>query len=50
MVGFPGETEEDFCHPLEFVKLVEFSSAHLFPYSPRKGNPAAEMEIRFRKE
>lgn len=44
MVGFPGETEEDFCQSLEFVKLVEFSSAHIFPYSPRKGTPAAEME------
>lgn len=44
MVGFPDETEEDFCHSLEFAKFMEFSSAHIFPYSPRKGTPASEME------
>jgi threonylcarbamoyladenosine tRNA methylthiotransferase MtaB len=44
MVGFPGETEDDFYQSLEFVKSIEFSAAHIFPYSPRKGTPAAEMK------
>lgn len=44
MVGFPDETEEDFYQSFEFVKLMEFSSAHVFPYSPRKGTPASEMD------
>ena len=40
MVGFPGETDEDFLCSLEFVKKIGFSSMHIFPYSRRKGTVA----------
>ena len=43
MVGFPGETDEDFEISMEFIKSIGFSKIHTFPYSPRKGTPAAEM-------
>ncbi len=43
IVGFPGETDEDFKATLELVKNVGFSSAFTFVYSPRKGTVAAEM-------
>lgn len=42
MVGFPGETEEDFENSLEFAEKMGFSKIHVFKYSPRKGTPAAE--------
>ena len=44
MVGFPGETEEDFEQSLKFVKKIGFAKSHIFPYSPRKGTPAAEFD------
>ena len=44
MVGFPDETEEDFNESLNFVRNIGFSKVHIFPYSPRKGTPAAEMD------
>ena len=44
MIGFPGETEEDFLATCELVKKVRFSNAFTFVYSPRKGTPAASME------
>ncbi|MBQ8959983.1 MAG: tRNA (N(6)-L-threonylcarbamoyladenosine(37)-C(2))-methylthiotransferase MtaB [Ruminococcus sp.] len=44
MVGFPGETEEDFQESLEFARRIAFSKLHVFQYSPRKGTPAAAME------
>ena len=44
MIGFPGETEEDFLLTCELVKRVRFSNAFTFVYSPRKGTPAASME------
>ncbi|MBR6835769.1 MAG: radical SAM protein, partial [Oscillospiraceae bacterium] len=43
MVGFPGETEEDFEESMEFVKKTAFSKIHVFPYSPRSGTKAAAM-------
>jgi len=42
IVGFPGETEEEFKSTVEFVKKIGFSSMHVFKYSPREGTPAAE--------
>lgn len=43
IVGFPGETEEDFADTVDLVKTVEFDSAFIFMYSKRTGTPAAEM-------
>ena len=43
IVGFPGETEEDFCDTMSLVEQVGFSSAFTFIYSRRSGTPAAEM-------
>lgn len=42
IVGFPGETDEDFQTTLDFVKDIEFSEIHVFKYSPRTGTPAAK--------
>ena len=44
IVGFPGETEEDFEDTLSLVREARFSSAYTFIYSPRPGTPAAKME------
>ena len=44
IVGFPGETEEDFEDTLDILKQVEFDNAYTFLYSPRKGTPAAKSE------
>lgn len=44
IVGFPGETDEDFNDTLDLVERVRFDSAFTFLYSPRKGTPAAKME------
>ena len=44
MVGFPGETEEDFKTSLNFAQEIGFSKIHVFKYSPRKGTPAAAFE------
>ncbi len=44
IVGFPGETEEDFEGTLEMLRSVQFDMLYSFIYSPRKGTPAAEME------
>ena len=43
IVGFPGETEDEFQETLDLVKKVKFSRVHIFKYSKRKGTPAAEM-------
>ena len=44
IVGFPGETNEEFKKTYEFLKEIELSQMHIFKYSPRKGTPAATME------
>ena len=44
IVGFPGETEEDFAETLDVVEQVGFTSAFTFIYSKRSGTPAAKME------
>ena len=43
IVGFPGETEEDFAATLDLVDKVSFDAAFMFMYSPRPGTPAAKM-------
>ncbi len=44
IVGFPGETEQDFQHTLDVVAAARFSAAFTFQYSKRPGTPAAELE------
>ncbi len=44
IVGFPGETEEEFAETKEFVQKVNFAQMHVFKYSKRKGTKAAVME------
>ncbi len=43
IVGFPGETEEEFRRSLEFIQECRFADMHIFPYSRRPGTPAASM-------
>lgn len=44
IVGFPGETEEEFMETYNFIRDHKFSELHVFPFSPRTGTPAARME------
>jgi len=44
IVGFPGETEEEFTQTLAFLYKCGFARVHIFPYSIRPGTPAAELE------
>jgi len=46
MVGFPGETEEDFRDTCDLISGVRFSRLHVFRYSPRSGTPAAKFPDR----
>lgn len=50
IVGFPGETEEDFQETLNVVEKARFTSAYTFQYSPRPGTPAAEYADQVPKE
>ena len=44
IVGFPGETEEEFEKTYKFLNKIKFSKMHIFKYSPRKGTPAAKYK------
>jgi threonylcarbamoyladenosine tRNA methylthiotransferase MtaB len=44
IVGFPGETEEDFLRTYEFIRDLNISYLHVFPYSERANTPAADMD------
>jgi tRNA-2-methylthio-N6-dimethylallyladenosine synthase len=50
IVGFPGETEQDFEATLQIVDAVRYASAYSFKYSPRPGTPAATMEDQIPRE
>lgn len=43
IVGFPGETDAEFAETIATSRAVGFSKIHIFPFSPRRGTPAAEM-------
>ena len=43
IVGFPGETEDDYTQTRDLVEQIQFDNAFVFRYSPRRGTPAAEM-------
>lgn len=49
MVGFPGETDEDFEESLRFCEKVGFEKVHVFPYSRRPGTKADKMENQIEK-
>ncbi len=42
IVGFPGETDAEFAETIATARAVGFSKIHIFPFSPRRGTPAAE--------
>lgn len=44
IVGFPGETEEEFTETYNFIKQANFMRLHVFPFSPRSGTSAARMK------
>lgn len=44
IVGFPGETEEDFIENMDFINSMKFSKIHVFPYSKREGTKAATFD------
>ncbi len=50
IVGFPGESEENFEDTLDFARRAKFLKIHIFPYSKRKGTPAAEMQNQISKQ
>ncbi|MDN7245804.1 tRNA (N(6)-L-threonylcarbamoyladenosine(37)-C(2))-methylthiotransferase MtaB [Planococcus shenhongbingii] len=50
IVGFPGETEDEFMETFNFINGHKFSELHVFPYSKRTGTPAARMEDQIDEE
>ena len=49
IVGFPGETEQEFSQSVSFLQTCELAAVHVFPYSRRKGTPAASMPDQIEK-
>ena len=50
IVGFPGETDAEFAETVAVCREVGFSKIHMFPFSPRRGTPAAEMDDQVSKQ
>ncbi len=50
IVGFPGETNDDFNETISFVRKINFAGGHVFPYSARKNTPAAKMKGQLTKK
>lgn len=50
IVGFPGETDEEFMETYDFIKDIGFSELHVFPFSRRTGTPAARMNNQVNEE
>ncbi len=50
IVGFPGETEDDFNDTMDIIKKVRYAHAYSFKYSPRPGTPAASMDLQIDEE
>lgn len=50
MVGFPGESEQDFLQTAEFVQKIQFAKMHVFPFSARAGTAAAKMDGQIAKD
>lgn len=50
IVGFPGETEEEFLETVEFIKKVRFAEIHVFPFSARKGTKAFDLPNQVKPE
>jgi threonylcarbamoyladenosine tRNA methylthiotransferase MtaB len=50
IVGFPGETDDEFGESLKFVRSMQFAGGHVFHFSARPGTPAARMKGRVRSE
>lgn len=50
IVGFPGETDEEFCETEAFLKRIAFFQTHIFKYSRRKGTKAADMAGQIRED
>ena len=50
IAGFPGETDDEFAHTLDFVNEMNFAGGHVFTYSPRPGTGAAKMKGQIQSE
>ncbi len=48
IVGFPGESDDDFAETLDYVKQIDFAGGHIFTYSARQGTPAAKYKDQVR--
>ncbi len=44
IVGFPGETDQNFLETIAFIKKIKFAKVHVFPFSPRRDTPAQNMK------